>query len=394
MPAGRISMRYVFTSCASFVALVGAVGVVSATPADPAGCLRGLAALDAGGQVVFETVALLTGRPGLAAAPLHPLERGGVRWSRLVLRPSLGGEGLPVEAINPRPDQDLALLRVDAGAVCAAAPPDDPPTPGGTHPLPAAGSAVRLFRERIGFRSGSIGGRVERVIDLEAGGRIALLHLLDDGGSDPGLVVDEAGRFLGVTIPAPKGADPSLAALLLAPAASSSGDDAGGGWSPARDAIETRPAPALLATTVGLVGQALVMQGSEGRARGIALLSAAIEQHGDLASVHVERGVLEFGAGQLPAATADFARAASLDPSSSLARFNLGVSLGAAGRYAEAAEAFRQARDLDPAHPTTRYQLALSLKVLRRDAEARLEFDALQTLDPILANDLKALLGL
>ena len=387
-------MRYGFISCASLVALVGAVSVVSATPADPAGCRRGLAALDAGGQVVFETVALLTGRPGLAAAPLHPLERGGVRWSRLVLRPSLGGEGLPVEAVNPRPDQDLALLRVDAGAVCAAAPPDDPSTPGGPHPLPASGSAVRLFRERSGFRSGSIGGRVERVVDLAAGGRIALLHLLDDGGSDPGLVVDEAGRFLGVTIPAPKGADPSLAALLLAPAASSPGGDAGGGWSPARDAIETRPAPALLATTVGLVGQALVMmQGGEGRARGIALLSAAIEQHGDLASVHLERGVLQFGAGQLPAATADFARAASLDPSSSLARFNLGVSLGAAGRYAEAAESFRQARDLDPAHPTTRYQLALALKVLRRDAEARLEFDALQTLDPILATDLRAILG-
>jgi Tfp pilus assembly protein PilF len=394
MPVGRFLMRSVFIPCASLVVVLGTAGAVSATPADPAGCLRGLAALDARGQVVFETVALLTGRPGLAAAPLHPLERGGVRWSRLILRPPVGGTGLSVDAVSVRPDQDLALLRVDAAAVCAAAPPDEASPPGGIRPPPATGSAVRLFRERSGFRSGSIGGRVERVIDLADGGRIALLHLLDDGGSDPGLVVDEVGRFLGVTIPAPAGGDPSLAALVLAPSTTMTGDGAGGGWSAARDAIEARPSPALLATTAGLVGQALLMRGSEGRARGIALLSAAIAQRGDLASVRLERGVLEFGAGELPAAIADFERAASLDPSSSVARFNLGVSLGAAGRYAEAADAFRQARDLDPSHPTTHYQLALSLKVLRREAEARREFEALQALDPALATDLKAILGL
>ena len=126
----------------------------------------------------------------------------------------------------------------------------------------------------------------------------------------------------------------------------------------------------------------------------MALLSTAIEQGGDLAAVHLERGVLEFGAGLLPAATADFERAASLDPSSSLARFNLGVSLGAAGRYAEAAEAFAQARDLDPAHATTRYQLVLALKLLHRETEARRELDALQSLDPALASDVRAAIGL
>src|SRR5882724_9439173 len=110
MPVARILMRSVLISCASVVALLATSSQVSATPADPAGCLRGLAALDANGQVVFETVALLTGRPGLAAAPLHPLERGGVRWSRLMLRPSVGGTGLPVDAVSVRPDQDLALL--------------------------------------------------------------------------------------------------------------------------------------------------------------------------------------------------------------------------------------------------------------------------------------------
>jgi hypothetical protein len=394
MPVARTPLQIVLHSCVVVAGLVATAGAAGASPADPGGCLRGLAALDAGGQVVFETVALLTERPGVAAAPLHPLERGGVRWTRLVLQPPGGGAGVPVDAVGLRPGQDLALLRVDSTAACAAAPPDDPAAPAGSSLTPAAGAAVRLYRERRGFRSGSIDGRVERVIDLAGGGRIALLHLLDDGGVDPGLAVDGAGRFLGATMPAPAGADPSLAALLLAPAASITPETAEGGWSDARDAIASRPAPALLATTAGLVGQAIVMKGSEGRARGIALLSAAIEQGGDLAAVHLERGVLEFGAGLLPAASADFERAASLDPSSSLARFNLGVSLGAAGRYAEAAEAFAQARDLDPAHATTRYQLALSLKLLRRETEARREFDALLALDPVLASDLRALIGL
>ena len=394
MPVVRSPLQLVLRSCAAVAALLATANAVPAAPADPGGCLRGLAALDAGGQVVFETVALLTERPGVAAAPLHALERGGVRWSRLVLQPPGGGAGVPVDAVGLRPDQDLALLRVDSTAACVAAPPDDAAAVAGTCAPPATGAAVRLYRERRGFRSASIGGRVERVIDLAGGGRIALLHLLDDGGSDPGLVVDGAGRLLGATMPAPAGADPSLAALLLAPVASTTAEAAADGWSDARDAIAPRPVPALLATTAGLVGQALVLKGGEGSVRGIALLTAAIAQGGDLPGVHLERGVLEFGAGQLPAATADFDRAARLDPSSSLARFNLGVSLGAAGRYAEAAEAFAQARDLDPAHATTRYQLVLALKLLRREAEARREFDALQSLDPVLASDLRSVIGL
>jgi Tfp pilus assembly protein PilF len=394
MTVARIPLQLVLRSCAAVATLLAAADAVRAAPADPGGCLRGLAALDAGGQVVFETVALLTERPGVAAAPLHPLERGGVRWSRLVLEPPDGGAGVPVDAVGLRPDQDLALLRVDSTTACAAMPPGEAAAVAGAAAQPAAGSAVRLYRERRGFRPGSIGGRVERVIDLAGGGRIALLHLLDDGGADPGLAVDGAGRLLGATIPAPAGADPSLATLLLAPAASTTSEAAEGDWSDARDAIAPRPSPALLATTAGLVGQALVMTGSEGRARGIALLSAAIEQGADLAAVRLERGVLEFGAGLLPPATADFERAASLDPSSSLARFNLGVCLGASGRYAEAAEAFSQARDLDPAHATTRYQLALSLKLLHREGEARRELAALQSLDPALASELRATTGL
>ena len=393
MPVARSPLRIVLGSCAVFAALAATAEAARATPATPAECLGRLAALDAGGQVVFETVALLTERPGVAAAPLHPLERGGVRWSRLVLQPPGGGAGMPVDAVGLRPDQDLALLRVDSTDACAAGPPHDADVTGASAP-PEAGSAVRLYRERSGFRSASIGGRVERVIDLAGGGRIALLRLLDDGGADPALAVDGAGRLLGATMPAPAGADPSLAALLLAPAASMTPDAAEGAWSDARDAIAPRPAPALLATTAGLVGQALVLKGSEGRVRGMALLSAAIEQGADLPAVHLERGVLEFGAGLLPAAVADFDRAASLDPSSSIARFNLGVSLGAAGRYAEAAAAFAQARDLDPAHATTRYQLVLALKVLRREAEARRELDALQSLDPALASDARAATGL
>ncbi|HYV84634.1 MAG TPA: tetratricopeptide repeat protein [Patescibacteria group bacterium] len=373
--------------CACALLLIASSGAARAETTDPSGCARGLAALDAGGQVVFETVALLTGRPGVAVAPLHALERGGVRWSRLELRPLTGGPGTPVAGVGTRPEQDLALLGVDATAGCAARSPEAADAP------PAAGSAVRLFRERHGFRSGAIGGRVERVVDLADGGRVALLHLLDEGGSDPGLVVDDGGRFLGVTGPAPVGADPALAAVVLAPPAALDLEGDGRGWKPAREAIEPRPAPLVLSTTPGLVGQALVLEGRDGGVRGIALLSVAIARDEGVAAVHLERGVLEFGAGQLPAATSDFQRAAAIDPSSRLARFNLGVCLGAAGRYAEAAEAFLQARDLDPAHARTRYQLALALKVLRRDTEARREYDALLALDPALADDLKATLG-
>src|SRR5262245_61119248 len=92
MPAARIRTLLM---CACLAAGLASSGTL-ASPAGPSACLRGLAALDAGGQVVFETVALLTGTPGVATAPLHPLERGGVRWSRLELRGTDGGPGAPV----------------------------------------------------------------------------------------------------------------------------------------------------------------------------------------------------------------------------------------------------------------------------------------------------------
>ena len=108
MSDGRFRIAPILRSCLSAVTLLAASSAAAAAPADPAGCLRGLAAVDADGQVVFETVALLTGPPGVAAAPLHPLERGGVRWSRLILRPPGGGSGTPVDAVNLSPNQDLA----------------------------------------------------------------------------------------------------------------------------------------------------------------------------------------------------------------------------------------------------------------------------------------------
>src|SRR5262249_23741101 len=64
----------------------------------PAGCDRRLVALDAGGRPVFETVALLSRRPGIAVAPLHPLERLGVRWDHLEVRSMDAGAGRPVIA--------------------------------------------------------------------------------------------------------------------------------------------------------------------------------------------------------------------------------------------------------------------------------------------------------
>src|SRR5262245_48488130 len=77
----------------------GAPGPSSA--GDPAGCDRRLVALDAGGRPVFETVALLSRRPGIAVAPLHPLERLGVRWDRLEVRSMDAGAGRQVIAASP-----------------------------------------------------------------------------------------------------------------------------------------------------------------------------------------------------------------------------------------------------------------------------------------------------
>src|SRR5690349_4722460 len=74
MPVAGSPLRIALGCCAVVAALVATMDAARATPAGPGECLGRLAALDAGGQVVFETVALLTERPGVAAAPLHPLE--------------------------------------------------------------------------------------------------------------------------------------------------------------------------------------------------------------------------------------------------------------------------------------------------------------------------------
>src|SRR5262245_29384377 len=118
MPAARrLLCSWMFTLVATPVAALE-------RPSDPAACLRGLAALDAEGRVLFETPALLTGNAGIATAPLHPLERGGVRWSRLELRSPDGAPGTSVVAVSPRPERDLTLLRVETADGCVSDPVD------------------------------------------------------------------------------------------------------------------------------------------------------------------------------------------------------------------------------------------------------------------------------
>jgi hypothetical protein len=364
-------------------------------------CIRTLRALDAAGRPVFQSVAVALPEANLAALPLHPLERGGARWERLEIAGSDSTPTAVTRVLAVDAAANLAVVEAPGLAACDA---------GSEAPAPAAGSAIRVARDRLGYRPAMIGGHVERLIALPGGRTVALARLLDDGGADPGLVFDAQGRFLGGTLPPPPSGQPSLVAFSpwggsagegLSPGtAPTAGDSPAGLTAPAggqrdmRPALPARDTPSAAVTDPGLVAQALLAAGPDAAERGLALLEEVVGHDGENAPLLVERGVLQFNAGRLASAIADFDRAVALDPASHIARFNLGIALGTSGRYADAAEALRGARDLNPTHARTRYQLALALKAARMADEARRECDSLEALDSTLGGDLRAILGL
>ncbi|HKQ97330.1 MAG TPA: hypothetical protein VJV75_05615 [Candidatus Polarisedimenticolia bacterium] len=351
-------------------------------------CARLLRAVDAHGLPVFQSIAVALPQAARAAAPLHVLERGGRRWDRLEIGDGADGWLAVTPGTRSLPEANLALLEAPALPACGA-----------RGDLGDTGAALQVFRERVGYRAGIIGARVERRLAMGRGGEVALLRLLDERGADPGLVFDAAGDFVGATLPAPPAARGSLAALAPMPddiPEIADGEAAGVTAAGRTDAgfPASRPSPSASETASGYVARALLDAGPGAGERGIDLIGAAMRTAGPSASLLIERGVREFAAGRMAGAIDDFRSAAALDPASSLARFNLGVALGTSGLYSEAADALAGARDLDPGHSRTRYQLVLALAASHRTEEARLEYQALLGLDPTLAQELKSTPGL
>jgi len=398
-----------------------ATSIVSSAASVPPACLVRLVARDESDRTLFESVAAATATPGLAVAPLHPLERGGVQWRSLAILRDDAGTGAPpswsvTAARLIDRDRDQVLLQAPGLPACAgrdgALAQAVSPAPAGRFDsgpsvsTPAPGSAVLLARGRDGFRNRLVGGRVERVVNLPGEGRMLLVRLLDERGADPGLLFDPTGMLLGSVLPPPAGGDPSLATVVME-AGRPAPDTAAGSSSSAapstasdpaspqgvREAIAVAPSASVLGTVPGLVSQALRLSGPARFDRALALLDAASRQAGVTASLLLEKGVLEFGAGRVSSAVEDFRQAAGIDPASHLARYNLGIALGTEGRYQDAAAALKSARDLEPGHGRTHFQLALALRALGRTEEARRELDSLGQIDPVLAGELKVILG-
>jgi hypothetical protein len=383
-----------------------ATSILSSAASVPPACLVRLAARDGNDRTLFESVAAATATPGLAVAPLHPLERGGVQWRSLtILKDDAGSDAPPQWGVTTVAtidrERDQVILQVPGLPACAGRGEGSliqpgPAVPAGRLAAPSAfatGSAVLLARGREGFRNRLIGGRVERVVSLPGDRRMLLVRLLDERGADPGLLFDPAGSLLGSVLPSPAGGDPSLATVVLQPDGPTSASLAAAASQDARDAIAVASAPSVLGTVPGLVSQALRLTGPSRYDRGLALLDEASRQAGQTVSLLLEKGVLEFGAGRLASAVDDFRQAASIDPASHLARYNLGIALGTEGRYQDAAAALQSARDLEPGHGRTRFQLALALRALGKTEEARQEMESLTRIDPVLAGELKVILG-
>ena len=375
--------------------LAGALNHLGAAPGPP--CRLVLTGQDAAGQTIFRTVALPLAGSGLVAAPLHVLERGGVRWERLMV----GMEGMPdqdatkivsVAALDPA--GDFAYLEAPGLPGCALEPDPAGAGEGGLaqRSLPQDTMAVLVLRERSGYRPAQVGGRVERVIDLPNRRRLILARLLDGRGADPGLLLDADGGLIGSVAPSPAGCDPGLVVAIVATLRIPPPGDVLADRSP-RLRIPPRSSPSISETLPGLVSEALLLAGSGRTEPALLRLDEALRRGGESAALLLERGVLHYAAGHLPAAIADLSGAAQADPTRHLARFNLGMALGASGRYADAAEAFRQARDLAPDHARTRFQLALALKAAHLGAAVQAEVESLDRLDPTLGRELRIILG-
>jgi hypothetical protein len=355
-----------------------------------------LAARDGADRTLFETVAAATATPGLAVAPLHPLEKGGVRWRSLTILPADGAGPVPLpgwgvtSVLSIARERDQVMLQAPGLPACGGSSGAAPP-PASLGTL-ASGSAVLAARGRDGFRNRLVGGRVERIVDLPGERRLLLVRLLDERGADPGLLFDPAGSLLGAVLPVSAGEDPALATVVLEPSPAAAAVAAAPSQE-VRDAIPVSPTPSVLGTVPGIVSQALRLSGPSRYDRGLALLDEAARQGGTTVSLLLEKGVMEFSLGRLDSAVKDFRAAIDRDPSSHLARYNLGIALGTEGRYQDAAAALASARDLQPQHGRTRFQLALALRALGKREEARAEMEQLGAIDPVLAGELRVILG-
>lgn len=360
-------------------------GATSASAAPTTGCPVLLAGLDGSGTTIFRTVALALDRPGIVATPLHTLERGGVRWERLVVENARRAGQTPTAEVDSvralDPSADLAYLEAPGVPACASE------NRSGAGSAVTSGAAVLVLREKHGYRPSAVGGRIERAVDLPDGRRLLLARLLDAGGAEPGIALDETGALLGSVSPAPPGCDAGLAAVILARDES-------------LDAVGKTPRSVVVSgtssfplTLAGQVAQALLLGGSGRVDDALGRLDEAIGGGGATTPLLLERGALRYASGRLEAAVADFVRASDSDPGSYLARFNLGISLGASGRYDAAAAALRQARDLAPENPRTIFELALALRAANQSEAARGEWESLDRLDPTLAKELRILLG-
>jgi len=375
-----------------------ATSILSAAASVPPACLVRLAARDGADRTLFETVAAATATPGLAVAPLHPLEKGGVRWRSLAILPADGaasptmpsGWGVTTVASIAR-ERDQVTLEVPGLPACVRGAPTTGLAKSALGGL-STGAAVLAARNRDGFRNRIVGGRVERIVELPGERRLLLVRLLDERGADPGLLFEPSGSLLGSVLPAPAGADPALATVVLEPEPAAAAAVAAPSQA-ARDAIAMAPSPSVLGTIPGLVSQALRLSGPSRFERGLALLDDAARQGGTTVSLLLEKGVMEFGLGRIESAVIDFRAAAGQDPSSHLARYNLGIALGTEGKYEAAAIALQSARDLRPEHGRTRFQLALALRALGKRQEARAELEDLAQIDPVLAGELRVILG-
>lgn len=374
-----------------------ATSILSAAASVPPACLVRLAARDGADRTLFETVAAATAIPGLAVAPLHPLERGGVRWRSLAVLPADDAASQPAASwevttvASITRERDQVTLEVPGLPACGPGPVGASPAKNASSRL-ASGAPVLAARGRDGYRNRLVGGRVERIVELPGERRLLLVRLLDEHGADPGLLFDPSGSLLGSVLPGPSGDDPALATVVLDPdpevaAAMAAPSQA------ARDAIAIATSPSVHGTIPGLVSQALRLAGPARFERGLTLLDEAARQGGVTVSLLLEKGVMEFSLGKIDSAVQDFRLAAGKDPLSHLARYNLGIALGTEGRYADAAAALRSARDLQPEHGRTRFQLALALRALGLRDEARAELQDLSRIDPVLAGELRSLIG-
>ncbi|MGH9750091.1 MAG: tetratricopeptide repeat protein [Candidatus Polarisedimenticolia bacterium] len=379
-------------AAAAALALLATLSATGSADGAPADCVLLLSALDDEGRTVFQSIAHALEEPGLFVTAGSALAR--VRGLRLRVR----ADSVPPVASGapevPSGYEVAGLVGLDAGRALAVL--RSPGLPGCRPPAVAdagdAGDALVGIRPRNGFRPRLFEVFLKRRVEAPDGNELMLMRVPDGGGAESGFVLDPAGRLVGLFLPPPAGSDGGLACAVRVeePAAAPAGAPAHPPLRPLDDAPE---AAAFASGPAGLLAQALLLTRDDQAARAIGLLDRVIAGGAPTAPVLSERGVLAFRIGRTDAAIRDLARAAALDPASSLAPFNLGVALGSEGRYAEAAGAFTRALEIRPDLHRARFHLALALKAAGRGEQALMEYARLLPLDPALASQLRPVLA-